>query len=63
MLWHWKSCAHEWTIGTPDYRAWFPDGWVDYWQPRSGLIRVAQAVKAVVTRCGVDTPMKTITGL
>ena len=60
----------------PTYRAWFPDGKndreatairvsvgrVDYWEPpRSRLIRVAQAVKAVVTRRAVDTPMKTIT--
>jgi general stress protein 26 len=62
----------------PTYRAWFPDGKgdreatalrisvnrVDYWEPpRSRLIRVAQAVKAVVTRRAVETPMKTITGL
>ena len=62
----------------PTYRAWFPDGSdyreaialcvtvdrVDYWEPpRSRLIRVAQAVKAVVTRRAVETPMKTITGL
>ena len=62
----------------PTYRAWFPDGKddreatalrvsvnrVDYWEPpRSRFIRVAQAVKAVVTRRAVETPMKTITGL
>jgi general stress protein 26 len=62
----------------PTYRAWFPDGMndreatalrmsvsrVDYWEPpRSRLIRVVQAVKAVVTRRAVETPMKTITGL
>ena len=62
----------------PTYRAWFPDGKddreatilrvtvdrVDYWEPpRSRLIRVAQAVKAVVTRRAVVTPMKTISGL
>lgn len=62
----------------PTYRAWFPDGKddreatvlrvtvdrVDYWEPpRSRVIRVAQAAKAVVTRRAVDTPMKTITGL
>ena len=62
----------------PTYRAWFPDGKddreatalrvsvnrVDYWEPpRSRLIRVVQAVKAVVTRRAVETPMKTITGL
>ena len=58
----------------PTYRAWFPDGKndheaiaicvsvrrVDYWEPPlSRLIRVAQAVKAVITRRTVDTPMKT----
>lgn len=62
----------------PTYRAWFPDGTddreatvvrvtvdrVDYWEPpRSRLIRVAQAVRAVVMRRAVDTPMKTLTGL
>ena len=62
----------------PTYRAWFPDGKndheaiaicvsvgrVDYWEPpRSRLIRIAQAVKAVITRRTVDTPMKTITRL
>jgi general stress protein 26 len=62
----------------PTYRAWFPDGKydgeatalrvsvsrVDYWEPpRSRVVRVAQAVKAVVTRRAVDTPMKTITEL
>jgi general stress protein 26 len=62
----------------PTYRAWFPDGTddreaialrvviarVDYWEPpRSRLIRLAQAVRAVVTRRAVDTPMKTIDGL
>jgi general stress protein 26 len=62
----------------PTYRAWFPDGQgdreatalrvsvnrVDYWEPpRSRLIRVAQAVKAVVTRRAVETPMKTIAGI
>ena len=62
----------------PTYRAWFPDGKddreaivlrvtvdrVDYWEPpRSRAIRVAQAVKAVVTRRPVETPMKTIAGL
>jgi general stress protein 26 len=60
----------------PTYRAWFPDGHddreatvlrvtidrVDYWEPpRSRVIRVAQAVKAVITRRAVETPMKTIT--
>jgi general stress protein 26 len=62
----------------PTYRAWFPDGKdareitvlrvtvdrVDYWEPpRSRVMRVAQAVKAVITRRAVETPMKTITGL
>ena len=62
----------------PTYRAWFPDGKsdreaaalrvsvgrVDYWEPpQSRVIRVVQAVKAIVTRRAVDTPMKTITGL
>lgn len=62
----------------PTYRAWFPDGRddreavalrvaiarVDYWQPpHSRLIRLAQAVKAIVTRHAADTPMKTIDGL
>jgi general stress protein 26 len=62
----------------PTYRAWFPGGKddpeaivlrvtverVDYWEPpASSVIRVAQAVKAVVTHRPVETPMKTITGL
>jgi len=62
----------------PTYRAWFPDGRddreavalrvliarVDYWEPpRSRLIRLGQAVKAIVTGHAVDTPMKTIDGL
>jgi general stress protein 26 len=62
----------------PTYRAWFPDGAndreatvlrvavdrVDYWEPpRSRLIRVAQAIKAVITRRAVGTPMKTVTGV
>ena len=60
----------------PTYRAWFPDGKgdreatvlrvtvgrVDYWEPpRSRVIRLAQALKALVTRRAVETPMKTIT--
>jgi general stress protein 26 len=59
----------------PTYRAWFPAGKddseaavlrvsvdrVDYWEPpRSRAIRVVQALKAVVTRRPVETPMKTI---
>jgi general stress protein 26 len=62
----------------PTYRAWFPDGQgdreatvlrvaierVDYWEPPSSRIaRLAQAIKAVVTRRAVDTPMKTLAGL
>lgn len=61
----------------PTYRAWFPDGRgdreaaalrmsvsrVDYWEPPpSRVIRLVQAVKAIITRRAVDTPMKTITG-
>ena len=62
----------------PTYRAWFPDGKddreatvirveverVDYWEPPSSqVIRVVQAVKAVLTRRGVDVPKKTVDGL
>jgi general stress protein 26 len=62
----------------PTYRAWFPDGAddreatalrvavhrVDYWEPpRSQVVRVFQAVKAIVTRRAVETPMKTIDGI
>lgn len=62
----------------PSYRAWFPGGTddreaivlqvdidtVNYWEPpRSQFVRVFQALKAIVTRRGVDTPMKTIAGL
>lgn len=62
----------------PTYRAWFPDGKddreaaalrvvvgrVDYWEPpRTRLVRLFQAVKAVATRRAVETPMKTIDGL
>jgi hypothetical protein len=37
---------------------------VDYWEPpRSRLLRLAQAIKAIVTRRAADTPMKTIDGL
>jgi general stress protein 26 len=60
------------------YRAWFPEGRddreaavlrvaverIDYWEPpRSRFVRLLQAVKAVVTRRSVDTPMKSIDGL
>jgi general stress protein 26 len=59
----------------PSYRAWFPAGKddrealvlrmvidsVNYWEPpRSHWRRIAQAVKAVITRRAVETPMKTI---
>jgi len=62
----------------PSYRAWFPSGKddrealgirvvverVDYWEPpRSRVVRLVQAAKAVVTRRPIDTPMKTIEGL
>jgi len=62
----------------PSYRAWFPDGKddreatvlrvviqkVNYWEPpRSHFVRVFQAVKAIITRRAVETPMKTIDGL
>jgi general stress protein 26 len=65
-------------LWSPTYRAWFPDGKddreatvirvaverLDYWEPPSSpLIRVVQAVKAVLTRRAVDTPMKTLDGL
>jgi len=62
----------------PSYRAWFPEGKddreatvlrvvikkVNYWEPpRSQFVRVFQAVKAMITRRAVETPMKTIDGL
>ena len=62
----------------PSYRAWFPHGKgdreaavlcvdverIDFWEPpRIGLTRVFQAVKALVTRRSVETPMKTLYGL
>jgi general stress protein 26 len=62
----------------PSYRAWFPDGKderdatalrlvidsVNYWEPpRSGLLRLFQAVKAIVTGRAAETPMKTVGGL
>ena len=65
-------------LWSPTYRAWFPDGKddreatvirvavdrIDYWEPPSNrVVRVAQAVKAIVTRRAVDTPMKTLDGL
>jgi general stress protein 26 len=59
----------------PSYRAWFPEGTddreatviqmvinrVNYWEPpRSRVRRLFQAVKAIVTRQAVETPMRTI---
>jgi general stress protein 26 len=65
-------------LWSPTYRAWFPGGRddpeatairvtverIDYWEPpRSRVARILQAAKAVLTRCPVDTPMKTLDGL
>jgi general stress protein 26 len=65
-------------LWSPTYRAWFPDGKndreatvirvavdrIDYWKPPSNrVVRLVQAVKAIVTRRAVDTPMKTLDGL
>jgi general stress protein 26 len=65
-------------LWNPTYRAWFPDGKgdreatvirvavdrIDYWEPPSNrIVRLVQAVKALVTRRAVDTPMKTLDGL
>jgi general stress protein 26 len=37
---------------------------IDYWEPPSHrVVRLAQAVKAVLTRRAVETPMKTLDGL
>ena len=59
----------------PSYRAWFPKSSddreatvlrmvinkVNYWEPpRSRVRRVFQAVRAIVTRQPVETPMRTI---
>jgi general stress protein 26 len=59
----------------PTYRAWFAEGKsdpeatvirvvverVDYWEPpRSRVVRVFQAIKAVISRRAVETPMRTI---
>jgi general stress protein 26 len=61
----------------PSYREWFPAGKddraatalrvvidsVNYWEPpRSRVLRLFQAIKAVVGRRAVETPMKTIDG-
>jgi general stress protein 26 len=65
-------------LWSPTYRAWFPDGKddreatairvvvdrIDYWEPPSSRVaRLVQAVKAVLTRRAVETPMKTVDGL
>ena len=65
-------------LWSPTYRAWFPEGKddreatvirvaverINYWEPPSNrLVRFAQAVKAVLTRRPVETPMKTLAGL
>jgi general stress protein 26 len=62
----------------PSYRAWFPAGKddreatvlqlvverVDYWEPpRSRLVRLFQALQAVVTHRAVETQMKSIDSL
>lgn len=62
-------------LWSPTYRAWFPEGKddreatvicvavdrIDYWEPPNNrIVRLAQAVKAVLTRRAVDTPMKTL---
>ena len=65
-------------LWSPTYRAWFPEGKddreatvirvaverIDYWEPPSNrVVRLVQAVKAVLTRRAVETPMKTLDGL
>jgi general stress protein 26 len=65
-------------LWSPTYRAWFPEGRddreatairvvverIDYWEPpRNQVARLVQAVKAVLTRRAVETPMKTLDGL
>jgi general stress protein 26 len=64
-------------LWSPTYRAWFPEGRddreatvirvaverIDYWEPPSSQVaRLVQAVKAVLTRRAVETPMKTLDG-
>jgi general stress protein 26 len=64
-------------LWSPTYRAWFPGGKddreatairvaierIDYWEPpASQVARLLQAVKAVLTRRPVETPMKTLDG-
>src|SRR4029450_3440175 len=61
----------------PTYRAWFPEGKDDreatairvavgrigYWErPTSRVVRLVQAVRAVLTRRAVETPRKTLDG-
>ena|SRR5436190_16737136 len=65
-------------LWSPTYRAWFPDGKddreatalrvvierVDYWEPPSTrVVRLVQAVKALISGRGVDTPRKSLDGL
>jgi general stress protein 26 len=65
-------------LWNPTYLAWFPGGTddreatvlrvtvehVDYWEPpRSRLVRVGQALKALITRRAADTPMQSLDGL
>jgi general stress protein 26 len=64
-------------LWSPTYRAWFPGGKddreatvikvaverIDYWEPPgSRIARLAQALRAVLTRRAVETPMKTLDG-
>jgi general stress protein 26 len=64
-------------LWSPTYRAWFPEGQadreatvirvaverIDYWEPpTSQIVRLVQAVKAVLTHQAVDTPRKTLHG-
>jgi general stress protein 26 len=65
-------------LWSPTHRAWFPGGTddreatvlrvavahIDYWEPpRSRLVRVGQALKALVTRRAADTPRQSLDGL
>ena len=64
-------------LWSPTYRAWFPRGRddreatairvaverIDYWEPPTNrVVRLVQAVRAVLTRRAVETPMKTLDG-
>ena len=66
------------SLWNPTYRAWFPKGKadgdviairvivarIDYWEPPSNrVIRLAQAVKAMLAGRTVDTPMRSLAGL